>query len=58
MHRAAEQPQAPAAVRTDLGAIFVSLELIPASGSPDLLPGAVPLRVAASAKGQDFLGQV
>ena len=27
MHRAAEQPQAPAAVRTDLGAIFVSLEL-------------------------------
>src|ERR671917_2099693 len=27
MHRAAEQPQAPTAVRTDLGAIFVSLEL-------------------------------
>src|SRR3712207_6180833 len=27
MHRAAEQPKAPAAVRTDLGAIFVSLEL-------------------------------
>ena len=27
MHRAAEQPRAPAAVRTDLGAIFVSLEL-------------------------------
>ncbi len=27
MHRTAEQPQAPAAVRTDLGAIFVSLEL-------------------------------
>src|ERR687893_1257984 len=27
MHRTAEQPQAPTAVRTDLGAIFVSLEL-------------------------------
>src|SRR5215210_1615637 len=27
MHRATEQPQAPTAVRTDLGAIFVSLEL-------------------------------
>src|SRR5918995_2014380 len=27
MHRAAEHPQAPTAVRTDLGAIFVSLEL-------------------------------
>ena len=27
MHRAAEQPQAPTAVRTNLGAIFVSLEL-------------------------------
>src|SRR5215210_36385 len=27
MHRAAKQPQAPSAVRTDLGAIFVSLEL-------------------------------
>lgn len=27
MHRAAEQPQAPTAVHTDLGAIFVSLEL-------------------------------